>query len=143
MTEEKKQITQNLMLTVAMLILLVCAAVPILTEWDPARMNYIRWAYAFGAVLALAERLTERYNGSNVRLRRLVRMGKASALCYCVSAFFLLWPAFSSTATYDRRDWLAFLLAGAVIRIYASITYEYVLKKEKKSSQEHSSRKQG
>ena len=31
MTEEKKQITQNLMLTVAMLILLVCAAVPILT----------------------------------------------------------------------------------------------------------------
>ena len=39
MTEEKKQITQNLMLTVAMLILLVCAAVPILTEWDPAKQR--------------------------------------------------------------------------------------------------------
>ncbi len=142
MTEEKKQITQNLMLTVAMLILLVCAAVPILTEWDPERMNYIRWAYAFGAVLALAERLTERYNGSNVRLRRLVRMGKASALCYCVSAFFLLWPAFSPSADYDRRDWLAFLLAGAVIQIYASITYEIVLKKEKKTSQDPGSHKQ-
>lgn len=113
------------MLTVGTLILLVMAAMPLLNiEGD-----WIKWVYAFGAVLVLAERLTERYHGKNLRISRLFRIGKVSALLYCASAYFVIWP------TYDQpKAWLALLMAGAVAQIYITFVYEHEMKKEAKKA---------
>ena len=58
------------MLSVAMLLLVGTAILPLLNiYWEGSK-----WIFAFGAVLALAERLTERYRGDNLRVRRLYTM---------------------------------------------------------------------
>lgn len=85
--------------------------------------------FAFGAVLALAERLTERYRGDNLRVRRLYTMGKVSAVLYCVSAYLLI-----NSSTGNPSDWLAFLMAGAVMQIYCMYVYDYEKKKEDKKT---------
>lgn len=129
--DEKKQIEiQNITLAVATLVLLVTAALPIfgvVSDWT-------KYAFAFGAVLALAERFTERYKGNNLRIRRLYRMGKVSAMFYCVSAFFQFNTAWNVNTgqTWGNRDWLAFLLAGALLQIYASFAIQHEENKEKK-----------
>ncbi len=126
LSKEKQSRIQNLMLTVALLIMLVTSVLPLLNvHWE-----YTKYVFAFGAVLALAERLTERYQGNNVRIKRLYRMGKISALFYCVSAFFLLYPEVSS------QNWLPFLMAGAVLQIYATFAVEHEQKKEKNAEKE-------
>ncbi len=127
--DEKIAAWQNLMLTVAMLILLVCALLPLLDVFIP----WLKWVYAFGAVLALAERMTERYHGKNVRIARLYRLGKVSAMLYCVSAFLLIYPL-SGAAT--GRDWLAFLMAGALMQIYVSFAYDHAVRKQAKQEQD-------
>lgn len=109
------------MLSAAMLILVVTAMLPLLNiYWEGSK-----WIFAFGAVLALAERLTERYKGDNLRVRRLYMMGKISALLYCVSAYLLIFAPTGKTT-----DWLAFLMAGAVMQIYCMLVYDHVMKKE-------------
>ena len=124
LSKEKQSRIQNIMLTVAMLILLVTAVLPLFNvHWE-----YTKYIFAFGAVLALAERLTERYQGNNLRIKRLYRMGKISALFYCVSAFFLLYPGVSG------QNWLPFLMAGAVLHIYATYAVEHEMKKEEKNA---------
>lgn len=124
-SKEKQYKIQNIMLTVALLILLVTAVLPLFNVNWP----YTKYIFAFGAVLALAERLTERYQGSNIRIKRLYRMGKVSALFFCVSAFFLLYPGVST------QNWLPFLMAGAVLHLYATFAYEHEIKKEQNEKQ--------
>ncbi|MBQ3959252.1 MAG: hypothetical protein II592_03400 [Muribaculaceae bacterium] len=122
LSKEKQTKIQNIMLTVALLILLVTAVLPLFNvHWE-----YTKYIFAFGAVLALAERLTERYNGDNVRIKRLYRMGKISALFFCVAAFFLIYPGVSG------QNWLPFLMAGAVLHLYATFAYEHESKRESK-----------
>lgn len=128
--ENKRIEIQNITLAVATLMLLVAAAMPIFGVHG----DWAKYLYSLGALAALAERCTERYAGKNLRIRRLFRMGKVSALLYCVSAFFL----FSSTlninigTSWGNRDWLAFLLAGALLQIYASFAIQHEENKEKK-----------
>ena len=112
------------MLSLAMLLIVGTSILPLFNVyWAPAK-----WIYAFGAVLALAERLTERYQGTNIRLRRLYRMAKFSALLYCVSAYFL---CFGSSE--HPTEWLAFLMAGAVMQTYCMWVHDYEVKKENKT----------
>ena len=128
LSKEKQSKIQNVMLTVALLIMLVTSVLPLVNvHWE-----YTKYVFAFGAVLALAERLTERYQGTNVRIKRLYRMGKISALFYCVSAFFLLYPEVNS------QNWLPFLMAGAVLQVYATFAVEHEMKKEAKAQEEQS-----
>ena len=118
------------MLSVAMLLLVGTAILPLLNiYWEGSK-----WIFAFGAVLALAERLTERYRGDNLRVRRLYTMGKVSAVLYCVSAYLLI-----NSSTGNPSDWLAFLMAGAVMQIYCMFVYDYEKKKEdkKKGNKQH------
>ena len=123
LSEKGKQKAQYVMLSVAMLLIVITAILPLLNiYWAPAK-----WIYAFGAELALAERLTERYKGSNIRLRRLYRMAKFSALLYCVSAYFL----FFGTGEHPT-EWLAFLMAGAVVQTYCIFVHDHEVKKENK-----------
>lgn len=122
LSKEKQQTVQYIMITAGMLIMLGVVAMRLFNiEWE-----HDRWIFAFGAVMTLAERLTERYDGKNMRLKILYRMGKISALLYCISAYFIISP------TGKLRDCLAFLVAGGVMQIYCSIAYEHEVKKENK-----------
>ena len=123
LSKEKQQVVQNLTLTAGLLIMLGVVVMRLLgIEWE-----HDRWLFALGAVMTLAERLTERYEGKNMRLRILYRLGKISAVLYCVAAYFMVTP------TGKLRDSLAFLVAGAVMQIYCSLAYEHEIKKEKKT----------
>ncbi len=133
-SDEKKQIEiQNITLAVATLLLLITAAMPIFGMAG----DWTKYVFAFGAVLALAERFTERYKGKNLRIRRLYRMGKVSAMFYCVSAFFQSSTILNTNMgqSWGNRDWLAFLLAGALLQIYASFAIQHEENKEKKKNQ--------
>ena len=72
LSDKGKEKAQYIMLSVAMLLLVGTAILPLLNiYWEGSK-----WIFAFGAVLALAERPTERYRGDNLRVRRLYTMGK-------------------------------------------------------------------
>ena len=102
------------MLTLGLLAVAVGLAIPVMTGgFDRTVFKYV---YAAGAVLTLVARLAAPpYIGTDVRLRRLLRMESWSAVFYIVASFF----SFYNHHTY--RDWLAFTLAGAVIQIIASV----------------------
>lgn len=109
MTPTKRLTIANSLLIVGLLALLVMAAMPLLgvhAEWT-------HWVYAAGAVLVLVARILEQPSEGSLRLRRLYRLLVVSALLYCASAAVVFWYRGTS-------NWLAFLLAGAVMQLYAS-----------------------
>lgn len=117
LNDQQRLQAQNIMLALGTLILLICAALPLLRIIHPAT----RWVYAFGAVLCLAARLTERYRGNNIRIRRLFRMAKISALLYCASAAMLFTDLLPTPPAGDwSRNWLALLMAGAIMQLYTT-----------------------
>ncbi len=109
-------------LCTAMMIVAVAALLPIM------KVSWIgtRYLFAIGAVGILIVRLFQRYKGDNLRIKRLHRMERVSALCFCVSAALMFFPM--ETAT----DWVVFLLVGALLQLYTSFMIESVTKKEKK-----------
>lgn len=133
MRQISKQTIQRLQgpaLAVAMLMIAVAAAMPILGIAREHIMA-LRYVFAAGAALAFIVRLTETYDGSNTRLRRLHRLERMSALLYCVSAFLLFFYGDSQ----GGKDWIAFLLAGAVMQIYSSYMIQYEQNKENKKNE--------
>lgn len=118
-SEENKKTIQSLMLAIGLLVMLIMAVLPIAgIHWTA-----MRYTYAFGAVLTLAARMVEKYDGKSLRIKRLYRIAKVSAALYCASAALLFYPQAGST------DWIAFLMAGAVLQIYATVAVERELKK--------------
>ena len=73
----------------------------------------MRWAFAVGALLVFLARILGMYHGPSLRIKRLHRILVTSGLLYCVSAAMM----FYSRGT---NDWIAFLLAGLIMQIYAS-----------------------
>ncbi|MCQ2288446.1 MAG: hypothetical protein MJZ74_05050 [Muribaculaceae bacterium] len=104
-----------------LLIMLAMAALPLLDimfEWMP-------WVYATGAAIVFIARLTTRYHGDNLRAKRLHTMLTTAAIMYCASAALIFYSKGTS-------DWIALLLAGAVMQTYATFMLEKVEKTEKK-----------
>ncbi len=85
-----------------------------------------RYIFAVGAALTIIARLfgPSAPQGTDIRVRRLLRLEQWSALLYCVAAFFVFYSA------PMLRDWLAFTMAGAAIQVYVSLALS--LKKNKK-----------
>lgn len=114
----------DLLLSLALLVLVVMAFLPmvnVLWSWRP-------YVYAVGAVLAAVVRVWQRFRYRKDRqmslaVRRLHNIEFWSALCFLVSALFMI-------INPHKTDWIAFLMAGAVIQIYTSFRLQYVLKKE-------------
>lgn len=77
--------------------------------------TWFHYLYAAGAVISLVCQLFSPYKGKDVRLKRLYRIQSWSSIFFCVATFFLFWPGAA------MRDWVAFTLAGAVIRCFTSI----------------------
>ena len=109
----------NLLLALAMLLMFVTAFLPLL------HINeiYFQYVYTFGAFLAVVVRIHRKDKSLGLRVRRLMNIEFWSALCYLVSAYFLI-------AYPYRSDWLAFLMAGAVLQIYTSFMIPYQMKKD-------------
>jgi len=101
----------SLLGSVGLLIIAVAVMLPIIKGGFPESSLY-KWLYSAGAAVCLGASLfTKAPVGADLRERRWMRIEAWSSLFFCAGAFFLWYPG----ATV--RDWLAFTLAGAVIRI--------------------------
>lgn len=104
--------TVNLLLCLGMLVLMASALMPIMG----AKWEWLRYSYAAGAALTLVAQVMMPNTGDTLRERRLARINVWSAVLYCVSAACLF---IHDSAM--QKSWVAFLLAGAVIQIYATL----------------------
>jgi hypothetical protein len=118
-TQEQRTQVSNLLVIIGLLIMLVMALIPLLN----VNLMWMRWAYAAGAAIVLVARVVGVYNGPVLRIKRLHRLLILSAILYCGSAATM----FYSPGT---NDWIAFLLAGLVMQIYASWMIDYENKKQ-------------
>ena len=108
----------NILVLIGLLIMAVMALLPLLNinhEW-------MRWAFAVGAVLVLVARILGVYRGPSLRVKRLHRILISSGILYCASALMM----FISQGT---NDWIGFLLAGVVVQLYATMMIDHENKK--------------
>ena len=111
----------GIMLVIGLLIMAVMALLPLLN----INHMWMRWAFAAGALIVLVGRIIGIYKGPSLRVKRLHRILISSAILYCASALMM----FISRGT---NDWIAFLLAGLVMQMYASWMIEREEKKTEK-----------
>ncbi|MGM9804075.1 MAG: hypothetical protein ACI308_07855 [Muribaculaceae bacterium] len=129
LSEQTIKKIQSTLLGVGMTLLVVAAAFPLLGIMRQEIM-LMRYVYAAGAALTLVARATQVYHGTNFRIKRLHALERMSALLYCVSAFMLFYYGDRLGGT----DWIAFLLAGAIVQLYASFMIDREEKKEAKGN---------
>lgn len=103
-----------------LLLIMIGTVIPLIDPWG----TWFRYIYAAGAVMALAGRLFNPYQGDNVRVKRLMRIESWGAIFFCTAVFFMFYQDASS------RDWLAFTLAGGALQIYTSIMIPRAQKKK-------------
>ena len=99
----------GILVLLGLLLMLVMALLPLLNinhEW-------MRWTFAVGALAVLAGRIVGLYHGPLLRIKRLHRILISSGILYCASALMM----FVSRGT---NDWIAFLLAGLFMQMYAT-----------------------
>ena len=128
MSKNTKQIIiGNFLLCLSMTLLLAAAVVPLFITPMPA---WQRWLMADGAVGTLVAQFLIPSPSDEIRIKRLSRMNIMAGIVYCIAAY----CRFSSN--FDmQRSWVAFLLAGAVIQIYATLMLSK-LTNDKKSKKE-------
>jgi hypothetical protein len=85
--------------------LLILAAVVV---WMFSR-TIAPWLMGVGALGVLATHLAQRYDGKNLRRRRIMRLRWLLGLFYCVSAYFMF---------KGGMDWLPFLCIAVAIELY-------------------------
>ena len=122
MTQEHRLATSNVLVIVGMLVMVVMALMPLLN----LNQQWMRWAFAAGAFLVLTGRALGLRRDVSLRARRLYHLLVTSALLYCASAATM----FYSTGI---SDWIAFLLAGLVMQLYATWMIDREAKKSANS----------
>ncbi len=106
----------NVVVLAGLLAILALAVLPLL---DVAVSPWMRVAYAVAAGAVLVARLlTVRDGGNSLRERRLRVLLVVAAALICVSAWLLFRRDSGPT------DWVAFLMAGALMQAYASFMLE-------------------
>ncbi len=99
--------------TLGFLMIAVAMVIP-LVNGPEYNGEWYKYLYAVGAVMMFVCSLMTPYRGKDNKLRRLYRIQSWGAIMFCAATFFLFWPGAS------MRDWIAFTLAGAVIRAYSN-----------------------
>lgn len=112
----------NILVLVGLLMMAIMAVTPLLVNHD-INMELMRWIFTAGAFLVLVGHLINIYRGTSLRLKRLHVILIFSALLYCASASMMF--VFQGT-----NNWIAFLLAGLLVQIYAS----WMIEREQKKS---------
>jgi len=124
MTQNKRTNLSGILVIVGLLMMAVMAVTPLLVNHS-INLELMRWIYAAGAIIVLAGRLVGAYRGPSFRLRRLHVILIFSALLYCASASMMF--IFQGT-----NNWIAFLLAGLIVQLYASWMIDREQQKEEK-----------
>lgn len=133
MTDDRRNKILNLVLAAGTTLLLLAAALPLFGVVN----ENVKWLFAFAAAAVLLARIGMVYRGKSVRIKRLHRIEIFSAVLYCLAAFTLFAPELNINIgqSWGSQDWLAFLLAGAVLQIYAS----WIIDRETKALEEKDS----
>ena len=111
----------GLLVLIGLLAMTVMAVMPLLNiihEW-------MKWVFAIGAVTVLAGRIIGAYNGPQLRVKRLHRILISSAILYCASALMMF-------LSHGTNDWIALLLAGLMVQIYAT----WMIERENKKTEQ-------
>ncbi len=127
MTSQQKISLSNVLLALGLLIMVVMALMPLLN----LNQLWMRWVFAAGAAMVLVARFVGYYRGPSLRIKRLHRILISSGILYCASALMMF-------LSRNTNDWIAFLLAGVVMQVYASWMIDY---EEKKTAKEQESGK--
>jgi UDP-N-acetylmuramyl pentapeptide phosphotransferase/UDP-N-acetylglucosamine-1-phosphate transferase len=112
MTQNKRTNIANILVIVGMIMMIVMAVTPLLVNHQ-LNMEWMRWIFIAGALIVLVGRLIDIYRGPSQRLKRLHVILVFSALLYCASGSMMF--IFQGT-----NNWIAFLLAGVMVQLYAS-----------------------
>ena len=124
MTQKNRTNLSNILVFLGLLMMAVMAVTPLLVNHN-INMELMRWIFTGGAFLVLIGRLVNLYRGSSLRLKRLHVILIFSALLYCASASIMF-------IYQGTNNWIAFLLAGLLVQLYASWMIEYEEKKTEK-----------
>lgn len=98
--------------SLGLLLIAVAVFIPILSGGFPESPLY-KWLYSAGALVCLIAAFFTPAppKDAPLRDRRWARIESWSAIMFCAATFFMWYPGSAP------RDWLAFTLAGAVLRI--------------------------
>ena len=124
MAQEKRIIISNILVIIGLLIMVITAVLPLLVNLN-INVELMRWGFTAGAMMVLVGRLIGMYRGPSLRIKRLHGILIFSGLLYCASASMMF--IFQGT-----QNWIAFLMAGLVVQMYASWMIEREEKKAEK-----------
>ncbi|MBR5639625.1 MAG: hypothetical protein IKW83_07670 [Muribaculaceae bacterium] len=127
MNDKTKQLIGNILLCISMTALMAAAAIPLFITPMPSWQRYMLAAGAAGTLVA---QFFIPSPSDDFRIRRLSRMNVWAGIVYCVGAYCL----FSSNPDM-HRSWIAFLLAGAVLQIYATFMLSRLTNSKKREKQ--------
>ena len=127
--------TQNIIFLLGALLMVVGAGASLLA-WKPAP-----YLFALGALAFTAMQFLQRYEGSNVVIRRLRRMMLLSDFLFLLSAL-LMFASMGNIfglsqvdyITYIYNKWVLTLLIAAILQLYSTHRIDHELAKEAKSS---------
>ncbi len=104
----------NILFYVSAIAVLSAAALYI-TQWKAA--PYI---FAVGAAGMAIARLSNRYEGNNIRLKRLYRMEMLSSLIIVAASYFMF---------KHQNEWFLLLFVAAILQLYTAILIPKITKK--------------
>lgn len=111
MSSDSRARLVSLFSSLGLLLIAVAIVIPVISGGFPSS-SYYKWIFSSGAfVCVVASLFNKQPEGMSLRERRWHRVESWSSILFCVAAFFMWYP------DGTPRDWLAFTLAGAVIRI--------------------------
>ena len=121
----KRQKAANILSSIGLIVIAIGVWMPFVTGPDS---DIYRYVFSAGAAVLLVGRFMDKYTGDIFRVRRLYVIQRWSALFQCTAAFFMFYSA-------DPRDWLVFVLSGAVLQLYVSIAIPMTERKAQKKAQ--------
>ena len=124
MAQDTRITISGILVITGLILMIVTAISPLLVNHD-INMELMRWVFAAGAFIVLVGRMVGYYRGPSLRLKRLHTILIFSGLLYCASASMMF--IFQGT-----NNWIAFLMAGLVVQLYASWMIDRESKKGEK-----------
>lgn len=98
--------TLNILFYISALAILLASALYI-TQW-----NMAPYIFAVGAAGMAITRLSNHYQGNNIRLKRLYRMETFSSLIIVAASYFMF---------KHQNEWFLLLLVAAILQLYTAI----------------------
>ena len=117
---------QNLILQIGGILLLVGAVMPLY----PALAVYAPYIYTIGALMFTTMQMLNKYEGSNIIVRRLRRQQIIGG-CLLIAAGAMMFGSLFQKGPFIKDEWKIALAIGAFIELYTSFRIPAVLNKDK------------